>query len=143
MSILDPDNATTLVDFRTYEYILLGDLRDVLNEELDEVSRTWTLALLDALLSTLPQELDMAESGKYLNMDRSQHRSQRASFEKLLNEKHLLYAKLRHLHSQLRNETAWQETAEMLKHEIHTWMKNLVAHHRNERALACRLATAS
>jgi len=143
MSILDHGNPAELSEYRTYEYILMGDLRDVLEEPPDEVNCNWMLAILDALLTTLPKELDMAESGYYLNMDRSQHRSQRASFEKLLNEKHLLYAKLRNLRSSILNDGSFEETAELIKLELHGWMKNLIAHHRSERALANRLAAAS
>ena len=82
------DRSRLLNDWRTLEYILLGDLRDVLEEPLDSSNLTWTLAIVDTLLTTLPRELDLAETGQYLNLNRQDHQSHDDDFMSLLTEKH-------------------------------------------------------
>ena len=55
-----------LEEYSTLEYILLGDLRDLLYEPPDEETCRWLLAVLDALLETLPREFDLKQQDGYL-----------------------------------------------------------------------------
>ncbi|MEZ6048536.1 MAG: hypothetical protein R3C11_23770 [Planctomycetaceae bacterium] len=63
------DKSQVLNNCRTLEYILLGDLRDVLEENPDQSTVNWMVAIIDTLLTTLPRELDLAESGQYLHLN--------------------------------------------------------------------------
>ncbi len=51
----DAAACDTLEDYTALEYILLGDLRDLLEEPADHFTRSWLVAVLDALLDTLPR----------------------------------------------------------------------------------------
>ncbi|MCA9042377.1 MAG: hypothetical protein KDA65_18635 [Planctomycetaceae bacterium] len=138
------DAKTQLLNnYRTLEYILLGDLRDVLEEELDQSNLTWMTAIIDTLLTTLPRELDLAESGQYLHLNQRDFQYHRDEFDSLLSEKHQVYVKLRELRTELVTRGLQQETIARLKHDLHTWMKDLIHHHRNERHLETRLGVNS
>jgi len=60
-----PDHL--LEDYAAMEYILLSDLRDLLEEPADDMTRKWLRAVLDALLKTLPWELELQDAGGYLS----------------------------------------------------------------------------
>src|SRR5260221_8654966 len=64
--IMDSRDARLLEQYTSLEYILLGDLRDILEESLDRESRRWLIAVLDALLETLPREFDLEEHDGYM-----------------------------------------------------------------------------
>ncbi|QDU81777.1 hypothetical protein Pla110_35270 [Polystyrenella longa] len=133
------DKTQLLNDCRTLEYILLGDLRDVLEETPDDSNLNWTIAIIDTLLTTLPRELDLAESGQYLHLNQREHESHQGEFDSLLSEKHKVYLKLRQLRSELVARGAVETKINRLKYDLHQWMKQLIHHHRNERHLESQL----
>ena len=51
-----PGAATDLRQCTEFEYILLGDLRDLLEDPPSDENRKWLVAVLDALIDTLPKE---------------------------------------------------------------------------------------
>ena len=72
------------------EYILLGDLRDVLEEPANRHTRGWLVAVLDALLDTLPREMAIKEASGYLNEVLDEYPSWYRHVEDLQNEERLL-----------------------------------------------------
>ena len=48
------------------EYLLIGDLRDLLEETPDDETRRWLLAVLEELLDLLPNEFEYEDQGGYL-----------------------------------------------------------------------------
>ena len=78
------------VDLRTcceFEYILIGDLRDLLDDAPSEETRRWTLAVLDALLDTLPKEFALKSQDGYLSDVLDEYPSWDNAVERLL-QKH-------------------------------------------------------
>src|SRR5579872_2956860 len=65
--IMNPRDAQLLDHYSSLEYILLGDLRDLLEEPVDDESRKWLLAVLDTLLDTLPREFDLEDEDGYMS----------------------------------------------------------------------------
>ena len=53
-------------DNSALEYILLGDLSDLLDEPLNGDTRRWLLAVLNALLDTLPSDMNDSDDGGYV-----------------------------------------------------------------------------
>ena len=50
-------------DVTAMEYILLGDLRDLVDEPFDGVTLKWLKAVIDALLETLCREFARQDDG--------------------------------------------------------------------------------
>ena len=63
---LTPSSGAKLRRYTELEYILIGDLRDLLEEPLEDENIGWLLTVLDALLDTLPVEFELKEEGGYL-----------------------------------------------------------------------------
>lgn len=124
-----------LEQYRTLEYILLGDLRDLLEERPDEQNRRWLDAVLHALLETLPREFALRQQGGYLAEVLDRYPNWGGQIDGLQEEKRHLYEKLQQLHSRIRHRASYRRVARELRGELRAWMTSLIAHHRHERRL--------
>lgn len=121
-----------LQKYSTIEYILLGDLRELLEEPADEENRRWLLAILDSLADMLPREFQLKESGGYLQEVLDEFPSWSAQVDELHHQQHTLYARLRELRWRLAHSASYVGTADQLRCELRDWMAALTAHHRHE-----------
>lgn len=121
----------------TLEYILLGDLRDLLEEKADRdaSNRHWLMAVLDALVDTLPREFALRQEGGYLSEVLERFPSWYQQVDELHQEQRRLYRKLRQLRAQLGQEVPYEAMAHELRDDLRQWMNNFIAHHRHERRL--------
>lgn len=125
-----------LEEYLALEYILLGDLRDVLEEPADEESQKWLLAVLDALLDAMPREFELkCRGGGYMNEVLERDPSWFGEVEQLREERNDLYSHLRRLQSCIREAFPYGHVAARVRRELHVWMKGFIAHHRHERRL--------
>lgn len=124
--------CTELEDFTSLEYILLGDLRDVLEEPVNRHTRGWLVAILDALLETLPRELAIKEESGYLNEVLDEYPSWYRQVEELQNEERLLFLSLQALRDRLDTFDNYAYAADRVKSALKNWMTRLTAHHRHE-----------
>src|SRR3990172_6700611 len=98
-----PDNSSRgpsrqrIEDCTALEYILLGDLRDLLEDDVDQFTRPWLLAVLDALLDTLPREFRLKSRDGYLQEVLEEYPSWYRHVEGLRQEHEALYHNLREL----------------------------------------------
>ena len=46
----------SMAECNEFQYLLLGDVRDIIDETPDESSKRWLLAVLDVLISLMPRE---------------------------------------------------------------------------------------
>lgn len=129
-SELRPLNA-----YATLEYILLGDLQELLDEPLDEQNRTWLWAILHALLETLPREFSLQEEGGYLAEVLDRQPNWAPQVESLREQRSRLYSKLEELHNQVVRRGTVTRTARELRRELREWTANYQAYHRHERRL--------
>jgi hypothetical protein len=135
-------DGKVLEEYLALEYILLGDLRDVLEEPADDESRKWLLAILDALLDALPREFELkCRGGGYLCEVLEQYPNWHHEVEHLREERHELYSCLRRLQTCVREEFPSQHVAGRVRRELHLWMKAFIAHHRHERRLVMNAFT--
>jgi hypothetical protein len=134
MSRLDfnPAVCDRLEQYTTLEYILLGDLRDVLEEPANRHTRGWLIAVLDALLDTLPREMALKESCGYLNEVLDEYPSWYRHVEELQNEERLLFLSLQSLRDRLETSESYAHAAERVTSMLRQWMTRLTAHHRHE-----------
>lgn len=124
-----------LGEYAALEYILLGDLRDLLEEPADKETCRWLLAVLDALLDTLPREMELQEQGGYMEEVLEQYPNWSDQVDDLQHEKRALYTKLRQLRDGISRERRFSKIAEEVRTGLRDWMSSLVAHHRHERRI--------
>lgn len=117
------------------EYILLGDLRDVLEEEATQENRRWTLALVDALLKTLPREFALREQGGYMRDILLENPELDPEVQCLFDQHASLCAQLQKLADQLQAVAAYEKHANQLKQQLADWIQELKSHNRNEEML--------
>lgn len=125
----------SLSDFVTLEYILLGDLRDLLEEEPGEQTTRWLVAVLDTLLDTLPRELALKSEEGYLEDVLCEHPHWQPQVERLRSEYLRLCIWLEELRDRLVNRSPVTDIADRVRHDLREWMAALHAHHRHERRL--------
>jgi hypothetical protein len=127
--------AKSLEDYAAFEYILLGDLGDLLEEPVDKNTRRWLVAVLDALVDTLPREFQLKSSNGYLSEVLDEYPSWYRHVESLRVEHEELYANLRDLREQIVVRNEYEEAADRVRRDLRDWMERLVAHHRHEKRL--------
>ncbi len=128
-------DANRLQQCTTLEYILLGDVRDLLEEPNDEVTHQWLSAVLDALLDTVPREFAMRVQGGYLDEVLERFPNWYDQVQALQSEKRSLFDKLRRLRLKLSHGDSLDGIADEVRVDLREWMNRFVAHHRHERRL--------
>jgi hypothetical protein len=128
----NPAACSQLEHYTSLEYILLGDLRDVLEEPANRHTRGWLVAILDALLDTLPRQLALKEESGYLNEVLDEYPSWYRQVEELQNEERLLFLSLQALRDRLETSESYAHAADRVKSAVRHWMTRLTAHHRHE-----------
>jgi hypothetical protein len=127
--------SESLEDYTALEYILLGDLRDLIEDPADQYTRHWLVAVLDALLDTLPRQMALKESSGYLNEVLDEYPSWYRHVEELQNEQRLLVLSLQALRDRLDTAAPYERDAERVNSTVRQWMNRLMAHHRHETRL--------
>jgi hypothetical protein len=131
----DPAGCESLEDYTALEYILLGDLRDLIEEPADQYTRRWLVAVLDALLETLPLQMALKESRGYLNEVLDEFPSWYRHVEDLQNEQRLLVLSLQALRDRLETAGPYERDAMRVNSTVRQWMNRLTAHRRHETRL--------
>ena len=106
------------------EYILLGDLRDLLEESADEETAHWLEVVLDALLDTLPEEFAL-KSDQVAKLE--------AGYSQLFN-------RLTQLRDRLNYGGDFQRIAVTVSSDLTAWMNSFIEHHQEERELVSMAA---
>jgi hypothetical protein len=127
---------STLADCNEFQYLLLGDVRDLLEESPDETTKKWLLAVLNVLVDLMPQERRLHEdSGGYLAEVLEEFPEWNRQVMRLhLRKLHLDYS-LRELRNRIRDEGSWVDIADQLSAELRDWMKLFTNLHRAESSL--------
>jgi len=132
---MNSQNLHLLEQYSHLEYLLLGDLRDLLEERPDPENRRWLVAVLDVLLDMLPREFDLAREDGYLEFVRDQHPNWERQVERLEREHGRMYDRLRQLHERIAANEWMGPVASELRKDLGEWMDALMSHHRSERRL--------
>ena len=119
----------------TLEYILLGDLRDLLEELPSSQTRHWLEAILDALLETLPQEFEIREhSGMYDEVVELCPRYSSVVCH-LMTDHVMLVRRLKDIRRAIKHNVPFSTIAFKLRDELSQWMDQLKVHNREEKEL--------
>lgn len=125
----------TLEEYASLEFILVGDLRDLLAEPPDAVTCHWLRAVLDELLVTLPNQFRLRQEGGFLADVLEQYPWWYSNVEQLREEHRVLYDRLRELRGALDHTRRFAHIADIVRRDLKDWMTRLVAYHRHERRL--------
>lgn len=136
MTALHLDYTSALLHkYGTLEYILLGDLRDLLEEPADEETNRWLVAVLDTLLELLPNQFALEESGGYLAEVTAEFPNWHREVEALQREHQSLFDSLQQLRNQVASDTPFDGIADQVRAELRDWMQRITAHRRHENRL--------
>ncbi|MBT6156543.1 MAG: hypothetical protein HOK71_09660 [Planctomycetaceae bacterium] len=124
-----------LEDCAALEYILLGDLRDLLEESPDEENCRWLLVILDALLEAKQREFELQQDGGYLEDVLEQVPNWEPQVERLRHEHHELFDNLRQLRERVGSRQSFDAVADTVRADLRDWMTLLQRHHRHTRRI--------
>ena len=126
----------TLAECNEFQYLLLGDVRDLLDETPDDSNKKWLMAVLDVLVDLMPHERHLHEtSGGYMKEVLDEFPNWYRLVMRLhLKKLHLHYA-LRDLRDRLRREASWVAVADQLSCELRDWMDLFQQLHKAESSL--------
>ena len=136
MNNKQPLQVKSLTDCNEFQYLLMGDIRDLLEETPDETTRRWLLEVLNCLVDLMPRERRLYEDGggymaEVLDEFPGWNRQvMRMHLKKL----HLDYS-LRELRNRIRDEKSWVAVADQLTCELRDWMQLIQELHRAESSL--------
>jgi hypothetical protein len=122
-----------LADCTVLEYILLGDLQDLLDEPDDEVNRRWIAAILESLLDTLPQQERLRDEGGYLSEVLAAFPSWYPRVDELHEERRRLFRSLRALNSALDRCERLHAVVDPVRTGLRNWISRVTNHRREER----------
>jgi hypothetical protein len=124
-----------LEEYAALEHILLGDLRDVLEEPADEETRTWLTVILDSLLAIVPRAFALKAEGGYLQEVVAAFPDWDDQVVLLQRDHGVLCSRLQHLRARLATGAAYAALADRLRRDLRDWMDRLGEHQRCERRL--------
>jgi hypothetical protein len=128
-------HARLLKQYSSLEYILLGDLRDLLEEPADAENRKWMLAVLDGLLDTLPREFDLEDEDGYMSEVLERFPNWTSQVDRLHDDHERLFAKLKELRGRIDRGHWIAPMANEVRHDVRDWILTLIAHNRGETRL--------
>jgi hypothetical protein len=128
--------AESLRRISELEYILIGDLRDLLESPIDDQNLRWISAVLDALLETRPKQFELKQQqGGYLQEVLEVHPNWECHVVTLEVEQAQMCDRLRQLRAELPDAVKVEFLARTLRMELKGWMQAFVAHNRRESRL--------
>lgn len=133
MSVLS--TSQLLEQYSAIEYVLLGDLRDLLEDPADPLLRRWLQAVLDALIDTLPYQFYLQEEDGYLADVVELQPNWAHQVERLQLQHDALFDQLKHLRDRVQGDGPFGAIIEPLRDDLRNWMNAVLAHHRHERRL--------
>lgn len=117
------------------EYLLIGDLRDLLEETPDNETRRWLLAVLEELLNLLPNEFEYEDQGGYLAEVCEQNPNWSNTVERLHREHEGLYFSLLELRNRIADERSFEFIADEVKPKLRCWIEAARRHRDSEQQL--------
>ncbi len=117
------------------EYLLIGDLRDLLEESPDNETRRWLLAILEELLDLLPNEFEYEDQGGYLAEVCEQNPNWSNMVERLHRQHESLYFNLLELRNRISSEQSFDFIADEVKPKLARWIAAAQRHRDREQRL--------
>jgi hypothetical protein len=132
MSAPTPSSAAQLRRCSELEYLLLGDLREMLEEPFTPRSRRWMLAVLDVLLEMIPREHRLTAAEGYLAEVLQEFPNWSARVDELQSQHYELYDRLWDLRDELEVDSLDRPAMAALRYSLKEWMEQMLAHRSRE-----------
>lgn len=129
------NQLTELRRYTEMQYILLGDLRELLEGRPGLNQRNWLLTTLDALLETLPAQFSLKEEGGYMTEVTDEFPSWQTSVDELQREHEPLCETLQELRDRVAVGSAYKQVAQIVRDDLTQWMNRLMNHEAKETQL--------
>ena len=123
-----------LVQCTELEYILLGDLRDLLDEPRTDDTVRWLESVIDTLLETIPETFALKSEDGYLSEVLVDFPNWEGHVSRLETEHDSLFCRLQELRSAIRDGD-YKELASELEPALADWMSAFRTFHSKERQL--------
>lgn len=117
------------------EHVLLGDLRDMLDEQPDPDATRWLLAVLDTLLDVLPGRFAHEERGGYLAEVIDEFPTWETEVYRLRRERAELHRRLWLLREHVRRHGRSAPLSEFDTRELRAWIDRIEQHDHQETGL--------
>lgn len=130
-----PDANVDLRKCCEFEYILIGDLRDLLEDDASNENRRWMLAVLDALLDTLPKEFALKSQDGYLSDVLDEFPSWDTAVERLRQQHMALHRQLTELRVRMFVNSRVDGLVDRLRPELEAWIDAFTELQRAERGI--------
>jgi hypothetical protein len=130
------------LDLVQWEYLLLGELRELIADPPTELTRRAMAMVLDALFDLLPARFDSEEHGGYLTDVTRRFPHWQDQVDALRVEHGLLYEELRELRASVEDADRFRTHSARILEATAEWMDRVRTHEREERRLeqiACNL----
>lgn len=124
-----------LLNCTKLEFLLLGDLRQALEESEDACDNQWLLAILDSLIRTVPVAFEMRQEGGYMTEVLAIRPTLSGIVDELRAEHDRITGMLLHLRNSVAARSRFTALADQIQAELRDWMELLTDHNRRERAL--------
>ena len=128
-----------LEEISALEYILLGDLLDLLEEsDGDAGAWKWISQVLNTLLNMMPREFALQDEGGYLEEVLIEQPNWQGQVRNLYQERCELLDKLQELQTRMQDSRPLHQMRQMageLRHELRDWITSYIAHQRHERRI--------
>lgn len=135
------DERETLgLDIVQWEFLLMGELRELLGDPPSELTRRAMAVVLDALFELLPARFDGEESDGYLSGVTRRFPHWQDQVDALRIEHALLYEELRDVRASVEDSKGFGRSPERIMQGVGDWMDRVRTHEREERRLV-QLAT--
>lgn len=122
-----------LLQYSELEYLLLGDLRALLDEPGESRDKRWLLAVLDSLIETIPREFELREQGGYMSELLNDHPQLADVAQTLYLEHARIFSMLSDLRLRIAQDLNATALEDQLMMELRDWMLLLMKHNRAER----------
>lgn len=117
------------------EYVLVGDLRDLLEEPETQVTHQWMQVILDALIETLTHDFEPDYDDEYLSVVLENHPGWSPRVAQLREERAQLYFRLLELRNRIESGCDYAAIARSLRRDLREWMSSLESYHRQQNRL--------
>jgi hypothetical protein len=118
------------------EFLLMGDLRQILSEPATVENRRYLATVLDLMFEMLPHRFAAKEAGGYLNDVQKKFPGWSDQIAALCLEHGILYEDLRELRRQVADVDSFDRDTTRIVTRTGEWMERYVRHEREERRLA-------
>lgn len=136
MKTNDADERLSLgLDLVQWEYLLLGELRELIGDPPTELTRRAMAMVLDALFDLLPARFDSEEHDGYLTHVIRRFPHWQDQVDSLRVEHGLLYEELRDLRASVEDAERFRAHSARILEATAEWMDRVRTHEREERRL--------